>query len=906
MRKKLKLKCMRWPAFIILLWMSMGGTTVAQQIMNYNDFSASKIVISQDLSQLSQPEQAALQMLVEEIEKRTTIRLTTTIKWPESSTPVIAVGIASSFNNNGPFSQVNVGSLNKAVEGFKIKAINDGKNAPTIFIIGNDTRGMLFGVGYFLRKISMTPGKILVPNDLNIDTHPLIALRGHQLGYRPKTNAYDGFTEAMWEQYIRDLAVFGTNAIELMPPITDDAANSPMFPLPQMEMMIRMSRILQKYDLKVWIWYPEMFGDYTKPENVQRSLDDNRKIFSQLPKIDAIFICGGDPGNLPPAILFTQLEKKAKILRQYHPKAEIWVSPQGFNKERMDDFIQLVKKEPAWLTGIVHGPQISMDVNDFRKQIPAKYPIRQYPDITHSLDSQYSVPDWDFAFAATENRETINPRPITESAIFHADSMSSKCGFITYSEGLNDDVNKIVWSGLGWNPNANLTEILEDYSRYFIGPEYASDFAQGLFNLEQNWNGPLLGNTSVYTTLYKFQSMDKKALPDVRLNWRFQQAMYRAYYDAYNRSRLIYETQLEDEAMNILRKSSEMGSLLAMEQASDVLDKASLKNVSEDWRQRIFELAEALFQSTHMQLSVKKYYAIAVRRGANLDLISYPLNDRLWLEAQFKRIAQINTERDRLNEIDKITNWKNPGPGGFYDDLGDLGNQSHIVMEESYSDDPAFYNSPFVGFYLSSRENMTVRKSWGQYMQTLFGHPLKMQYSNLDKSAQYMVKVTSISKNPIRLIANDGTMIHDYTRRGSEIGPVSYDIPLEATKDGDLTLKWNMETGMGGTGRGCQIAEVWLIKKKSLSVLPASLVLDANFMSRGDISVTSNTIWNAVVNADWRVMITPSNGFGDGTVTFISSANTTGKPRSATVTFSAENTNSVTIKVTQSVAKHIK
>lgn len=895
MKKILGIKWMTGTIFMVILCLNAGSIAFSQEIKNFNDFSASQIVISQDLSQLSQPEQAALQMLVEEVEKRTTIELTTTVKWPDSSTPVIAVGIASSFKNKGPFNQVIVESSSKAAEGFSIKVINEGRKAPTLFIIGNDTRGMLFGVGYFLRKISMQPGKILVPNDINIDTHPLVALRGHQLGYRPKTNAYDGLTEAMWEQYIRDLIIFGTNSIELMPPITDDASTSPMFPLPQMEMMIRMDKILEKYNLNVWIWYPEMFGDYTKPEVVEKSLEDNKKIFSQLPKIDAIFVCGGDPGNLKPSLLFTQLEKEARILRQYHPKAEMWVSPQGFNGEEMDEFIQLLKKEPEWLSGVVHGPQISMDVNELRKVVPAKYPIRQYPDITHSLDSQYPVDNWDFAFAATENRETINPRPIAESAIFQADSMTSKCGFITYSEGLNDDVNKIIWSGLGWNPKANLMEILQDYSRYFIGPDYTNDFAQGIFNLEQNWNGPLLGNSLVYTHLSMFQSMEKRALPNVRLNWRFQQVLYRAYYDAYNRSRLLYETQLEDEAMNILRKASESGSLIAMEQAKDILDKAKIKNVSDDWRQRVFELAEALFQSTHMQLSVKKYYAIAVGRGANLDLISSPFNDRLWLETQFTRIAQINNEQGRLSEIEKITNWKNPGPGGFYDDLGDLANQPHIVLEADYKNDPSFYHSPFAGFSIRA-----LRISWGQYMQTLFGHPLKMHYSDLDKTVQYEVKVTYISTTPIRLLADD-IMVHDYTRRAGEIGPVSFDVPLEATKDGDLTLQWDMKTGQGGAGRGCQIAEVWLIKKQILSVSPASLTLGSAAGSTGSISVTSNTTWSITRDAQW-LSVSSSSGSGNGSVTVVSSANTT-VPRSATVTFSAEGVNTVTVTLTQSAGK---
>ena len=43
-------------------------------------------------------------------------------------------------------------------------------------------------------------------------------MRGHQTSYRPKTNSYDAWTVDMWEQYIRDLAVFGANSYELIPP----------------------------------------------------------------------------------------------------------------------------------------------------------------------------------------------------------------------------------------------------------------------------------------------------------------------------------------------------------------------------------------------------------------------------------------------------------------------------------------------------------------------------------------------------------------------------------------------------------------------------------------------------------------------------------------------------------------
>src|SRR5690606_14095611 len=99
---------------------------------------------------------------------------------------------------------------------------------------------------------------------------------------------------------------------------------------------------------------------------------------------------------------------------------------------------------------------------------------------------------------------------------------SNNIGFITYSEGLNDDVNKIVWNGLGWNRDADIREILADYGRYFIGKDYAHDFAQGLYNLEDNWDGSLIDNSLVNVHHRMFQQMEEEAAPRVRLNWRFQ------------------------------------------------------------------------------------------------------------------------------------------------------------------------------------------------------------------------------------------------------------------------------------------------------------------------------------------------------------------------------------------------
>ncbi len=759
----------------------------------------------------SGPENKAVQMLVEEVEKRSQVRLSRISQAPNDSTPVIAISRTS--NKDG-----------LPHEGYQIKTATN-----SIAIIGNDARGVLFGTGHLLRSLRIEKNKITLPNALTLTTVPKYPVRGHQLGYRPKTNSYDGWNVAMWEQYIRDLVVWGTNAIELIPPRSDDDADSPHFPLPQMQMMIEMSRICNEYGIDVWIWYPALDKDYGDARTVEFALNEWGEVFKQLPRVDAVFVPGGDPGNTPPKLLMNLLEKQTANLHRYHPNAGMWVAPQGFTQEWLDDFLGIVRTEPKWLSGIVYGPQSRLTLPQMRAALPKKYPIRHYPDITHSRQSQFPVPDWDLAFALTEAREVINPRPTDQAHIFRL-LQPDTIGFITYSEGCNDDVNKIIWSALGWNPDADVMEILRDYSRYFIGANYADGFANGLLALEQNWRGPVVTNYGINVTLQQFQTMERNASPQTLQNWRFQQALYRAYYDAYIRSRAMYESALEDQAMSKLREARLLGSSTAIMQAENLLDKAVTERTAQDLRVRTFELGEALFQSIRMQLSVEKYQAIGVGRGANLNTIDFPLNNRLWLKQRFSEIRKIETEAERQKQIAEIVDWTNPGPGGFYDDLGNLTRQPHLVRSPGFAKDPYFLESSVVSMVGQFDGSVTLRRdefaltgvgfqphgrmSWWDIAETYFDTPLKMRYTELDKNAQYKIRIVYSSATqqiPIRLVANDKIEIHPLIKK--ELHPVEFDIPIVATASGELNLSWTQAPGSRGAGRGTQVAEVWLIKK---------------------------------------------------------------------------------------------
>jgi hypothetical protein len=762
---------------------------------------------------LSVQERTAVRVLVEEVAKRTNVRLPVATQWPAATVPAIAVGplaTASRWVGAGLRGGASAGTPGR--EGYRVALNASGRSAPTVLVLGADARGVLFGVGRLLRELRMQRSSLSVPASLDVVSTPQVALRGHQLGYRPKTNAYDAWDVPMWEQYIRDLAIFGTNAIELIPPRSDDAADSPHFPLPQMDMMVEMSRLADEYSQDVWIWYPALDKDYGDPKQVEFALKEWAEVFSKLPRIDAIFVPGGDPGHTQPKHLMALLEKQTASLRKFHPKAEMWLSPQGFTKEWMDEFNAILDLEPAWLAGLVFGPQVRDSLPVLRVNTPKRYRIRHYPDITHSLRSQYPVQDWDVAHALTSNREQINPRPVDEAIIFRS-LLPYVTDFITYSEGANDDVNKFVWSGLGWDPKVDVTQILREYSRYFIGDRYTDSFAQGLLALEQNWRGLLAGNTAVYSTLEQFQAMEKAAAPRDLLNWRFQQALYRAYYDAYVRSRLLHETAIEERALDRLRKAKRGASLEAMADARRILDEAQEKP-SPEWRLRVYTLAEALFQSIRQQLSVSRYRAIAVGRGATLDSLEMPLNNRGWLVARFDEAKALTTEEERMALLDRILKWTDPGPGGFYDDLGNPAQQPHLVRGLSYEEDPQRLKSTMTGFGYRA----DWRLSWMTHAESFWDTPLQMRYTSLDPSAQYRIRIVYagdvFSMNTlIRLVANDKYEVHPPIRKESPIKPVEFDIPVEATRGGALTLTFSAPPGLGSAGRGNQIAEVWLMRK---------------------------------------------------------------------------------------------
>ncbi|MBU7004875.1 MAG: hypothetical protein HXS50_04860, partial [Theionarchaea archaeon] len=62
-----------------------------------------------------------------------------------------------------------------------------------------------------------------------------------------------------------------------------------------------------------------------------------------------------------------------------------------------------------------------------------------------------------------------NPQPRFYAHV-HNQTAKDTDGFSTYSDGAHDDVNKVVWSRRGWDPEADVDQIVLEYCRFFFGP----------------------------------------------------------------------------------------------------------------------------------------------------------------------------------------------------------------------------------------------------------------------------------------------------------------------------------------------------------------------------------------------------------------------------------------------------
>ncbi len=755
------------------------------------DLAKASLLVSPSIP--SPMKETAAQVLTEEVRKRTGISLKQAAAWPKASGPVIALLLSSDSEVAGIAAPKGRSQENQEFkkEGYRIFAdAAPGKNV--IWVIGADTRGVLFGVGWLLRNMEMGTGKLRLDGNVDYSTSPAYPIRGHQLGYRHTANTYDAWTVAQYDQYIRELAIFGSNAVEGIP-FQEGSAKSPHFKIPAEEMNIRMSEICMKYDMDYWVWVPATFDLKDKAKRKQE-IDLHEAFYKACPRLDHIFFPGGDPGDNHPSEVIPFLKELHDILVKYHPKAKVWISLQGFSVEQTDYFYHYLETgKPTWLEGVVSGPG-SPPIAETRYRLPKNYRHRQYPDITHSVRCEFPVENFDQAFALTLGRESVNPRPYAFAKI-HARLAPFTDGFVSYSDGSHDDVNKIVWNALSWDPMANLHETMVEYATFFFGRPVGRAAASGIEALEQNWKGPLAENGGVEATFRFWKTLEAEN-PALKDNWRWQMLLLRAYYDQYTRLRLIREQELEKKANEILLQASVSNLDEHMQQALDMVNQADKEPADKQIRQHLDYLSDALFTSIGLQTSTAKHQPRGPERGVVMDFVDYPLNNRWWLADEFKKIKAMGNPTQKLEALQRIAQWENPGAGSYYDDISSVSKGPRVKTTVDDATDIAWWDGGM------SRKRLSF--------QTFQGQPA-LDYSDLDPSARYLIRVIGYGEALLRV---DGHRLSPVTYSKEQDGVKEWIVPHALTRDGEISVTFDKpEESQLNWRQYSKISDIWLLKQ---------------------------------------------------------------------------------------------
>jgi len=741
-------------------------------------------------------EKTAVRVLVEEAEKRTGVRWATSAGWPESGAVILATSRPDAIPED-----LRDRAARLSPEGFVLDVDGSRADRPVVRVVGADARGVLFGVGKLLRIMRMAPRGVTLDARTSLVTSPAYPIRGHQLGYRNRANSWDGWDDRQFEQYIRELALFGSNCVENIP--FEDGSASPHMRISRKEMNFRMSEICRRYGQDYWVWTPADFN-LADASRRAKALEEHEELYKACPRLDAVFVPGGDPGDNDPSLVMPFLKDLSARLARYHPGAKVWLSLQGFRGDRAEFVYRYLDEEkPAWFGGIVCGPS-SPPIPATRRRLDARYPIRHYPDITHNVRAQYPVPWWDPALAMTLGREAINPRPVQFAEIHNALAPFT-AGFLSYSDGVHDDVNKVIWSGLAWDPSTPVRDLLVEYARVFFAPEVDELAADAILALEKNWIGPLRDNGGVEATLALWEGLDERS-PRLGANWRWQMCLVRAVYDAYTRRRLIRESALEEEANARLAEAPSRGSNAAMDAALAVLGRATTDRVSPDLRKRIDALCEALFRSIALQTSQPRYQASGAERGCFLDFVDHPLNARWWLEDELAAIRKLASEPEKLARLEVLRTWEHPGPGSFYDDVGHPSKSPHVVVGDTSTLGLSISGTPIPEVLWWEEGRSRKRPAW----MVVMNWPLAMHYTGLNPASRYVIRTTG---NGTCLLSIDGERVQPTVdHRG--IGEFKeFPVPPRALEDGTIHLNFERPVETVNWRFQSRLSELWLLKR---------------------------------------------------------------------------------------------
>lgn len=446
---------------------------------------------------------------------------------------------------------------NIGTEGFQIKDDANGR----IQIIGNDERGLLYGVGKFLRT-SYYDRKInsLIPGTWQGISVPKKEFRGIYFA----THFHNFYHEAPIEEiqtYLEDLSLWGYNTVLVwydmhhFTGINDPKAK---------EMITRLRGILKSAkDIKLKVGLLvigneaynnspiELRADQTfpgtrhirggygvelcpsKPEAKKLMLkwfEEEFESFSDI-GIDYVVVWPYDQGGCCCSKCspwgsngFLMMAREiSDLAHKYFPNSKVILSTWLFDIEEWKGLTKAFVSKPEWVDYILADSHTDFPLYPLKCGVPGNLPLLNFPEI-----SMWGMSPWG-GFGA-------NPMPSRLQKLWEQVSTEISGGY-PYSEGIFEDINKAIISQFYWG-NKKAIETVVEYISSEYSPEVTVEVSKAIEIIEKNHKffpadgayGTIedAGADEAYECLKRAES---KLPPSIRDSWRWRILFLRAMID---------------------------------------------------------------------------------------------------------------------------------------------------------------------------------------------------------------------------------------------------------------------------------------------------------------------------------------------------------------------------------------
>jgi len=230
------------------------------------------------------------------------------------------------------------------------------------------------------------------------------------------------------------------------------------------------------------------------------------------------------------------VEAKARHTRLRFPQVKIvlstWLYDYGKDQGEWSGLAQAFRVKPDWCDYIQADSHTTFPTFPLEQGVPGSLPLLNFPEI-----SMWGMYPWG-GFGA-------NPLAKRFAGLFERVKTHISGGF-TYSEGIYEDLNKVLWLQWYGDPQLSAESILREYIAYEFSPDVEEEVLEAVAILEENHNHYWMINQyfqrsariamefpgDAHLALQKMQNANEKLSDATKASWRWRILYLRALIDA--------------------------------------------------------------------------------------------------------------------------------------------------------------------------------------------------------------------------------------------------------------------------------------------------------------------------------------------------------------------------------------